>query len=291
MIYEILDKISNAQGTNTKIALLKANSGNELLKRVFVMTLDKVKFSYGIRKFPNVPPAVNPSITLSDVLDFLELELATRNATGNNATQRLAMQLTQLSQEDFLVIRRVIDRDLKCGLGRTQTLKVWPGSIVKPPYQRCNLLSDKTRRHIKYPAYIQLKMDGLGLFTIITCDGVTSHTRSGEEIILRSLQYLQDIPELVDTVIQGEVTIPTLNRSESNGVFNSIKSVYSVNTDLSFIHLDEDKIVYTLWDIIPLSDYTNCNCTIPYADRLNTLKSLFVDTNQRTSGTVQDSLV
>jgi len=45
----------------------------ELLKRVMVMTLDKVHYAYGIRKIPNLSPSIKPQATLEQALDFLSL--------------------------------------------------------------------------------------------------------------------------------------------------------------------------------------------------------------------------
>lgn len=265
MIYKILDEIAKTSATNSKVSMLKAHSDNELLKRVVSMALDKVRFSYGIRKFPVVSPATKPTMSLPEALDFLEFQLATRNITGNSAISELCNVLSKLSQEDFIVIQRVLGRDLKCGVGRTLVNSVIPNLITKVPYMRCGVFSSKTNARIKYPALLQLKSDGRYVAVTVDNGDVTFTSRSGEE---------QEFPELhevfskyPDGVYMGELLVTgEADRAVANGLINSSEPPH-------------DKIYCVLWDVVTLIGYAE-GSSIPYQARLRLLNKI-VTTNDK----------
>jgi DNA ligase-1 len=257
MIYKILNEIANTAGTNAKVALLKQHKDNELLKRVFSMALDKVKFSYGIRKIPNLSPSLKPQATLTEALDFMEFQLATRKLTGNTAIQELGLIMMRLSQDDFNVIRRVIERDLKCGLGKTHTNSVWSGLVTKPPYMRCGTFTAQTSQRITYPALLQLKCDGRYVSVMVDSGTVTFTSRSGEEQEFPELA--QEFLKLSDGVYMGELLVDGIeDRAIANGMINSSEP-------------PQDKIYCVLWDVVTISEFSLGSKT-PYNVRFQLLK-------------------
>lgn len=256
-IYSILEEFNKTNSSNDKLLTMRKYKDNQELLRVMAMAFDKVRYSYGIRKFPNISPAISSSLTLSDALDFLEFQLATREVTGNSAIVELCNILQKLSQEDFLVIKRVLGRDLKINFGRTQILKVVPGLITKPPYQRCSTYSEKTIGRIRFPAFCQEKMDGL--YVAITVDGnsISFTTRSGEELLLPKVAERM---LLHDGVYLGELLVKGYeeDRAAGNGLINSDNK-------------PEDLIYAVLWDYLSHIGYAN-GCPIPYQQRFRLLE-------------------
>lgn len=265
MIYKILDEIAKTSATNTKVALLKAHSNNELLKRVVVMALDKVRYSYGIRKFPAISPATIPTLSLPEALDFLEHQLATRNFTGNSAISELCNVLSKLNQEDFLVVQRILGRDLKCGIGKTQANRVWSGLVVKPPYMRCGVFSSKTNARIRYPALLQLKSDGRYVAITVDNGDTTFTSRSGEEQEFPELQKV--FSNYPDGVYMGELLVTgETDRAIANGLINSSEPPH-------------DKIYCVLWDVVTLIGYAE-GSAIPYQARLKLLEKIVATSNK-----------
>jgi len=136
MIYEILEELNLENGSNYKKAVLEKYKDNELLKRVLKMANDKVSFTYGVTMknidyVPGSAIAEDESYTsLESALDELETSFCTRLVTGNNALTDLTTMLEELDFDDAYVIERILDRDLKIRLGRTEINKVFKNLIV-----------------------------------------------------------------------------------------------------------------------------------------------------------------
>lgn len=282
VISEILQEINQENGSNWKLSVLKKYKDNDLLKRVLKMTYDRVTFTYGIKKLLSTDQA-NGLVDLTTFLNFIERNIVSREVTGHSALNLLKTQMNLLSKSDQLIARGILNRDLRLNLGRTTINKIWPDLIVKPPYMRCGVYSEKTASKINFPAIIELKADGLAIFTRIDQPIVTCYTRSGEEFILESLQYLNQNDALLGSTIQGEfLIIDEPIRSKSNGLINSlIKYKQGLNGTLSETEATniENKIKYQVWDLISESDMTNSvNKKLltgePYIDRFAKLDSV-----------------
>jgi hypothetical protein len=107
---------------------------------------------------------------------------------------------------------------------------------------RCGIYNEKTAKKINFPAFIQLKADGM--FQAVTVDQgkVTFTARSGETRKFPELEKrFENFP---DGVYIGELLVRNLeNRSEGNGLINSDNPP----------HKD---IYIQLWDYISLDEYS-----------------------------------
>lgn len=245
MIKQILDEINLENGSNYKKSIVEKYKDNELFVRVVLMALDKVKFTYGIT-MKNVPNVTSVGDTnLSTVLDVFVNELVTRNVTGNAAIKLVYDMLSSLNKNDQYIIERILDRDLKINFGRSNFNKIFSSEnqIVKPPYQRCAVLGDKTIKKIKFPALLQLKADGTYRSVMVDNGDVTIQTRSGEDSYLPLL--VESFSKFPDGVYIGELLISGItNRSEANGLINSDNPPHEV-------------IYIQMWDCISLEEWAD----------------------------------
>lgn len=180
MIIDILNELAATDSINEKKAIMEREKGNELLKRVFVMAYSK-RFNYGIKKW-GTRAKDEIHLTLEDMLYMLEEKLAKRIVTGNAAIEKLEIALSQTSEGDAEVIRRVLMRDLECGTGLTIANKIWKNCIPEQPQMLASAYDEKLiQKHIKWPAFAQLKADGARCFAEVTDDGVKFFSRAGNE--------------------------------------------------------------------------------------------------------------
>lgn len=183
MIIDILNELAATDSINEKKAIMEREKDNALLKRVFIMAYSK-RFNYGIKKWPEVIES-RGSRTLDEGLDFFEQKLATRVYTGNEAIRQVGMLIhdvmfSQKGEEE--VLRRVMMRDLECGTGPTIANKIWKNCIPEQPQMLASAYDEKLiQKHIKWPAYAQLKADGARCFAEVTDDGVKFFSRAGNE--------------------------------------------------------------------------------------------------------------
>lgn len=264
-IFEIIQELNKENGSNYKLAVLKKYSDNELLKKVLKLTYDTVEFNFFIKKIPEYTPSKNTYI-LEHSLELLEA-LYTREKTGNEGIAHLKNILETSSNENAYIIERIIDRDLKINIGKTQINKVFKDLITKPAYMRCDVFGNKTAKNIKFPAIVQLKADGTYReFTVMNGE-VSSRSRSGE-----SYEYpiiMEQMKTFPDGIYVGELTVRGIhNRAEGNGLINSDNPPH-------------EDIIVELWDVISLSEYKNAvekiKNTTSYLQRFVNLNKIIED--------------
>jgi len=270
----LLDEINLENGSNYKKAVLEKYSDNELLKRVFAMALDKVTYSYGITMKNITYTTVDaPYGDLETSLDVMEQEFVTRTTTGNKAKELLINMLSILSEDDAYVIERILDRDLKTRLGRSEVNKVWKNLIVKPPYTRCeigteanilkNMPVDKDGNFIN-KVYSEVKMDGTFRRAVKDGEEVEITSRPGIESSFPLIEGQLQSLEIEGVVFIGEMTLRgEQNRSTGNGIINS--------DDIP--HKD---VLFTVWDMVPVNEYSMTKAEIKAAEKAGTL-SLYED--------------
>ena len=276
---EILKELNESNSSNYKLDVLKKYKDHDLLKRVLALATDKVKYNFGIgktilAKFTNKDR--QDKMDLDVMLNFLEFELATRNLTGNAASDRLEFLLTQCSENNAEIIEKIISRDLKINCGRTQINKVFKDLITKQVYCRCEIYGKKTAKNINFNnpngAVIEKKSDGT-FKEITVSETVDIVSRSGEQYSMPRFENIfKDAPK---GVYIGEMTVELddelyakimpgiwkknpekaaeieekyqrgwkiLDRATGNGLINSSD-------------IPEDRITYELWDFVPFEEY------------------------------------
>jgi len=269
-ILTIFNELNESNSSLHKLSVLKKHQNNELLKRVLKMTYDKVEYTYGI-SLQNVLKYGICSIQQGDfiqALDDLENEFNTRKCTGHAALERALSWIETLSDEESEVFQRIINRDIKCNVGRTQMNKVWPGLITKVVYMRCGVFSDKTKKKIQFPAILQLKADGTYREFTVNNGEVTASSRSGEPYDYPL--HFNSMKHFPDGVYTGELTVQGItDRAEGNGLINSSTPPH-------------DKIVFDVWDYISLEEYKNAGSKIknktPYNVRFSELELILEHT-------------
>lgn len=270
-ISEIINELNMENGSNYKLAVLKKYTDHKQLQRVLQMTYDRVKYTYGLsakRWLTNEEIYKDPPVrhtTLDDALDFMVDALSTRKVTGNQAHDMMESVLLSLGAEDTDVVLKVLNRDLRINMGRTQINKVFPDLIMKPVYMRCGIFGPKTAKDIKFPAYIQLKADGTYREACVSNGKVEFVSRSGESYNYPVLEsYLAKSP---DGYYMGELLVRgSPNRAESNGLINSDNPPHDI-------------IDFFVWDYVTPEEYANAHNKVAnktvYEDRLRLLE-LFV---------------
>ncbi len=314
-IHEILKEINESNSSNYKLEVLKKYKDNALLKRVLKLSYDRVCYNFGIGKTTlqkmNLDTSNNFLITLTDALDFLENELATRKVTGNAAIDALQKIFSSLHVDDRLLLKKIIERDLRINCGKTQQNKVFKDLITQPIYMRCDVYSKKTASKINFKngAFIQKKADGTFRAFNNQDGSVIATSRSGEDytypIHFEELSKYPNgnyIGEL--TVIMHDKLIPyfqeKLRKSKTDEEKESIIKIldeYSEhkaenkeyilprgfgNGILNSSDVPNEYVLLELWDYVTDTEYSNAANKIKnsktYAERFKELKSIVTET-------------
>lgn len=270
-INAFLEILAANASRNFKIEQLQTHSDNVTLREVIRLALDPFTQFY-IRKIPQYKQIENYDIGLEEALKQLHL-LHSRTVTGNAAIEHLRNILCNLPADKAKVIERIIQKDLKCGVQVSTANAVWTGLVHEYPVMLCSPFEEKLVNKIKFPAYVQLKMDGMRFNAIVKDGKCEFRSRNGKEIqLLGNLE--QEFIALADgknVVFDGELLVNDkgviLDRQTGNGILN--KANKGTISDL-----DARKVHATIWDIIPYDEFTAGKGKYDYHTRFSVLQSL-----------------
>ena len=263
-ILAILNDLAATTSRKEKEYILKEHKDNALLKVVFWAAYNP-DLTYWIQK---TPAYNNTSVAmdLQTAIGRLLTRVATRGVTGNAAIEFYQALLCSLTADDAEVLKRIVNRDLRCGVNIPTINKIWKGAI--PTYEL--MLAETDPKRLVFPCYVQLKMDGLRcLITRTLNDEIILRTRNGNQITSLEVMYdqLRQVIKLGETW-DGELVcyqdgVP-MNRKVSNGILNkAIRNTISPQ--------EANLVVFVVWDIV---DQTQ---SIPYKARFAQLSAALVN--------------
>ncbi len=300
-IKSILDEISAEPGTKKKMEILGKYKDNKLLEKVLYLAKSK-RVKFYIKQIPTYTPITSGhGSNLEKTLDMLSI-LSNREVTGHAAVELLTQFLSNLESDDAYVLERIIDKDLKIGMGTTNINKVIPSLVEKTPYMGAQSYDIDTVKKIlaKGRAGSQLKLDGRYQNVMVRDGDVYVETRAGEETILTGAKFVKEISAVSEEVVfNGELTINGVQkRSVANGIITSLDDILSkkeerseketnkkiedffkehaesFDTPVTTLQEVLDRIVYTCWDVITVDEYYAKASSTPYHKRLEKLKFL-----------------
>jgi len=172
------------------------------------MALDAL-VTFGVKQVPERSDVLSGqglswSVELAD-------KLVARELTGHAARDaiELAMSVATVSQwNDWY--RRILIKDLRCGMSEKTVNKVVPGCI---PVFTCALAHDSAKHEKKMTGkkQIEIKLDGVRVITIIRGNKVEMFSRNGKQFhnfghIIEELEaVIKDYPVPYPLVLDGEV--------------------------------------------------------------------------------------
>ena len=271
-INEFLNSLAENASRNFKIDQLNAQSDNETLREVIRLALDPFTQFYQ-RKIPEY--TTDSKQTSLDQAMLALYDLRERVVTGNAAIEYLRMLLSSVSADDAKVLERIIAKDLKCGVDVSTANKVWSGLIPEYPCMLCSPFEQKLVDKIKFPAYAQMKMDGMRFNAIVRDGKVEFRSRNGKQILLLGNLEAEfaALAGNVDCVFDGELlvmddmTMQFADRQTGNGILNKANKGTISAEDAAKVHA-------TVWDLIPYVAFVDGYCLTPYAKRFSTLQAI-----------------
>ena len=315
-IYEIIQELNIENGSNYKISVLKKYQENKLLEKVLAMTLDRVAFTYGatLKQIDKFPPIESNDFKqdLDLALDLLNDQICSRELTGHAGYQFISNLIAAQTEQNQLILRCIINRDLRINIGKTQINKVWKNLITKPAYMRCGVFGPKTQKHVQFPAPIQLKADGTYREFSVLNENVECRSRSGEEY--NYPLFNEDLSQAKNGVYNGELTvvltvqllalitpkIQKLDKKNGTDLLGEITQAYQEHKDQNreyilprslgngLINSDEiphENIKLELWDFITHDEYDSARLklknTTKYSERFENLQSVLSQINNQ----------
>jgi len=271
---KMFEDLASNPSRNFKLDYLNQHAQNETLREVVRLALDPFTQFYQ-RKIPAYAPnTTEHPASLQAVLPALS-DLSLRLVTGHAAINYLQMVLESVAPDDAKVIERIIKKDLKCGVQVSTANDVWMGLIKEYPVMLCSPYEQKLVDKITFPAYAQMKMDGMRFNAIVRDGKVEFRSRNGKEILLLGNLEAEfaALAGPVDCVFDGELLVMDnmtgqfIDRQTGNGILNKANKGTISAEDAAKVHA-------SVWDVIPYAYFTDGHCPTPYSTRFAKLESL-----------------
>lgn len=266
-LIEIINAVQSTSGKNAKRDILKAHSGNELLKS-FLRAVYDPRINYYITKTPVTKLLRNPDEFDQSVIDDL-FELANRTYTGKVAKDFLHDVCLGLDEDGKQLVGYIIGRDIRAGIAENTILDVFPGLFFIPPYQRCASMDAdlKDRFNAMDYFYVQSKSDGQFAYVIQhTLEPAQAMSRAGS-IHPNWVAEQAAVGVPLGFVAMGELLIhrhgKLLDRKTGNGILNS-----ALTGDGSKFNPVSDEVKFLAWDLVTLAEFYDGKSDRPYEERL-----------------------
>jgi hypothetical protein len=268
-VLSILKRLEATTSRLEKEDILGEHADDPVLKEAFRLALDPLVNFY-IKKVPEPSRSDGALFTLAAALESLKLWFVTRKVRGGEATEYLARMLGQLDKDDREVLRRVIGRNLKCGVSDATVEKIWPDVTLSYPCMLVSPMNEKTK--IKFPCIAQTKMDGMRFNAIVENGTVQYRSRAGKELDLFGVLD-SDIMSLTaeqSYVLDGELLmVGSDGRPMDRKTGNGLLTKFQKGTGTAAL---AQQVRAVVWDIIPLFCFRKGSCSgVGYRDRLNML--------------------
>lgn len=247
---ELFNNIAKVGSPTDKINLLKEYPYQSELKEVLRLATDPF-LTFGITSVEGEPQGN------CDYFDVLK-QCSERSITGGAA--RLALGESCLDAEDQEIVTRIINKDLRCGLGQQLVLKLYPGLIRQFKVMRAHKY-DGAKARTSYA--VEPKYDGLRGVCIVEGKSVNILSRNGLPFTSSDhlkVQILELVKDFGDCVLDGELL---------SGDFNASSSAVRRKSD------QNDSTNYHVFDIMDLDEWKSP--TRPYYQRRQDLEALFSD--------------
>ena len=245
--------------------------------------------TYGVKKAPLIEgedeAGFKGTLTWDKFTDICG-KLERRDLTGNTARDVLRAAADASSISDWNGwYRRILLKDLKCGITEATINKILDkaGDAAKPyviPVFSCQLAKngDDHPKKMTGPKMLDVKLDGVRIITILDVDKktVTQYSRDGRQndrftTITTALAKL--LPKLKQSIVlDGEM----VSRS-----FQELMRQVNRKEDV-----DTSDAKLAMFDIIPMSDFLNGECTMTQQDRHDLLVSMIPVIEEATVGKV-----
>lgn len=247
-LYDALETCAKTSSKKGKLEIVKGLGEFQLwLKWALDPTI-----SFYVAKLPKYERHGQDTLREDDTI--LLARLSKRDISGNEALQRIDDTMRELTPKSQEVLRRVLLKDLRCGVGETIVNEAFPGLIPVFPYMRCTLPKDSNIEKWNWAdgIFVQLKADGM--FANVNIEGhgvVRVFSRNGTAFPPGSLGELEKV--LIEQLLNGSQTHGELlvyndghllPREKGNGVLNSLLQ----GGEMPKKHY----VAMDVWDQIPL---------------------------------------
>jgi DNA ligase-1 len=227
-------------------------------------------FTFNVKKVPETKDLIdkeNPWVAFWGLVESLR----TRSITGNRARDKIDEISQQFDSDEWNgLARRVLIKDLRCGISEKTLNKVLGKTDWKIPIFSCQLAQDSTDqpKKLKGIKRLEVKLDGVRVLAVVNGSACTLYSRNGKEF--------ENFPQIADFVEEHRKAFQrdsgfggqfVLDGEIVGKSFQALMKQAQRKRDAN-----TDDMVYHVFDIMPLTEFREGFCNIKQAKRIDLLK-------------------
>ena len=227
-------------------------------------------YVFGIRQVPETEGLEGCPNPWPKFWALLE-NLRTRGITGNRAREAVDECSKQFDSDEWNnLARRVLIKDLRCGISEKTLNKVLGKTEWKIPIFSCQLAQDSTDhpKKLKGIKRLEVKLDGVRVLAVVSGDVCTLYSRNGKEFL--------NFPQVADFIEEHRRAFQ--NNSGFGGQFvldgeivgESFQALMKQAQRKS--NARTENMVYHVFDIMPLTEFREGFCNLQQHKRIDLLK-------------------
>jgi DNA ligase-1 len=211
-------------------------------------------FVFGVKQVPETVGLTDKPNPWPKFWAMLE-GLRTRSLTGHNAKTAIEFMSEQFDSEEWNgLCRRVIIKDLRCGISEKTLNKVLGKTEWNIPVFTCQLATDSEKHTGKMVGKkrIEQKLDGVRVLAVVTKTSISLYSRNGKPF--------ENFPHIVETLYNINNMFAKLHQTYKTGFvldgeiigesFQALMKQAQRKSDA-----ETKDMVYSVFDIIPMDDF------------------------------------
>ena len=228
-------------------------------------------FVFGVRQVPETQGLTGRPNPWTRFWALLE-DLRTRALTGNKAREKIQECAEQFDSEEWNgLARRVIIKDLRCGISEKTLNKVLGKTEWKIPVFTCQLAQDSSdqQQKLKGTKRLEVKLDGVRVLAVVQGATVTLYSRNGK--------VFENFPQIADHIEQYRKAFQYGRGTGGRFVLDGEIVGESFQKLMKQAHRKSDAettgMVYHVFDILPLDALEEGHWNVQQRNRLEWLDS------------------
>ena len=228
-------------------------------------------YVYGVKKVPETTGLVdqpNPWVEFWALAEALR----TRSITGHRARDRIEEVSQQFDSEEWNnLARRVLIKDLRCGISEKTLNKILGKTEWKIPVFTVQLAQDSTDqpKKLKGIKRLEVKLDGVRVLAVVSGNVCTLYSRNGKEF--------ENFPQIAEAILENRQAFQYGRGTGGQFVLDGEVVGETFQKLMKQAHRKSDAVtdgmVYHIFDIIPLDALKEGHCNIQQHKRIEWIES------------------
>jgi len=228
-------------------------------------------YTFNVKQVPETVGLVNKPNDWTLFWALLE-NLRTRGITGSRARERIQEVAEMFDSDEWNgLARRVLIKDLRCGISEKTLNKVLGKTEWKIPVFSCQLATDSTDRPAKMKGIkrLECKLDGVRVLAVVSGNSCTLFSRNGKEF--------ENFPHIAEAILDNRRAFQHGRGTGGHFVLDGEIVGESFQKLMKQAHRKSDAqtdgMVYHIFDIIPLDALKEGHCNLQQYKRIEWLES------------------